>query len=88
MEDAKKLASLKTNLQKENQTTTLPIQMIFNGNQLITSDSLPLSTHLCLCVCICVSVSMVDRVTDTMGIKPRAVNMLAKDPNTELSPNL
>lgn len=88
MEDAEKLASLKTNLQKENQTTTLPIQMIFNGNQLITSVSLPLSTHLCVCVCIRVSVSMVDRVTDTMGIKPRVVNMLAKDSNTELSPNL
>lgn len=42
--------------------------------QLITSISLPLFTHLyvCVCVCVSVSVSLGDRLTDTMGIKPRA----------------
>lgn len=70
MEDAKELTTLKANLQKENQTTTLPIQRIFNGNQTIGHLSLPPSLYPPLCVCV--SVSLVDRVRDTMGIKPRA----------------
>lgn len=52
LEDAEKLASLKTNLQKENQTTTLPIQMIFNGNQTIDHLNLPPSLYQPLCVCL------------------------------------
>lgn len=63
--------------------------MIFNGNQTIDHLNLPPSLYQPLCVCLYSCLCFFGRQSNRHhGIKPRAVNMLTKDSNTELSPNL